>query len=350
MLERPESSPYQDSTCPNCNEPLTAAAKYCSVCGQKQGIKRVPLHVILGDFFDSVFNLNSKFFRSLTQLFIPGYLTTQYFAGKRDRYFNPLRLFFVTLVIMYAVLGFTYLGELESQIIDQSPYRSYQTNLEARKLIRNTAATLWKDTLSDEKQEVIDTLLQNISHSYWEDALKLPLTLRRDTTVTLIPEEAYGMDIDSLCLKYGIETFFGRLMTKQLIRTYREPGKVLNSGIANTSWMIILLMPALAFVLKLLFIRRNMYFVQHLVFLFHFHAAVFVAMIVSIPFFGIMPSWALVAIPCVCLVSLYAWMKAYYRQGWAKTFVKYILLLFAYTGILLVFILATALVSILIFQ
>jgi len=46
-------------------------------------------------FGDTVFNIDSRVFRSLFPLYFrPGYLTLEYFAGRRVRYVTPFRLFF----------------------------------------------------------------------------------------------------------------------------------------------------------------------------------------------------------------------------------------------------------------
>ena len=49
---------------------------------------------IIGDFLDSVFNIDARVFRTLWPLFAkPGYLSCEYFAGHRVRYVSPVRLF-----------------------------------------------------------------------------------------------------------------------------------------------------------------------------------------------------------------------------------------------------------------
>lgn len=88
--------------CANCGSPLQG--KYCHVCGQPiKGMIR-PLSGLTADVIDSVFNLDSRILRTIGPLFLkPGFLTTEYFIGRRTRYVTPFRLvFFLTIVAFLA--------------------------------------------------------------------------------------------------------------------------------------------------------------------------------------------------------------------------------------------------------
>src|SRR5690606_35615876 len=60
------------------------------------------LSEVFSDLADIVFNVDSRVFRSLFDLYFrPGFLTTEYIAGRRARYVTPFRLFFVLSVIAF---------------------------------------------------------------------------------------------------------------------------------------------------------------------------------------------------------------------------------------------------------
>ncbi|HLU12937.1 MAG TPA: DUF3667 domain-containing protein [Arenimonas sp.] len=84
--------PAPERRCQNCNAVLLG--EHCYACGQPtKGLVR-HFSSIIGDFFDSVFELDSRILRTLGPLlFRPGHLTTEYFAGRRVRYVSPVRLF-----------------------------------------------------------------------------------------------------------------------------------------------------------------------------------------------------------------------------------------------------------------
>ena len=78
--------------CQNCGQVLLG--EHCYDCGQPtRGLVR-HFGSIVGDFMDSVFELDSRILRTLGPLlFKPGYLSDEYFAGRRVRYVSPVRLF-----------------------------------------------------------------------------------------------------------------------------------------------------------------------------------------------------------------------------------------------------------------
>ena len=86
--------------CENCGTPLLG--EHCYACGQPtKGLIR-QFGTILGDFFDTVFQIDSRVLRTLGPLlFKPGALTLEYFAGHRIRYVSPVRLFFFLSVLAF---------------------------------------------------------------------------------------------------------------------------------------------------------------------------------------------------------------------------------------------------------
>ena len=335
--------------CLNCKTQLPPDATFCHICGQRVGPALISLKDIFSDFFDSVFNVNSRFFLTLGHLFIPGYLTQQFFRGKRAGYISPLRLFFVALITLFAILGVIYFGDVESSIDGQTPYQAYQVNQKAREMVSNTILHIGYDTLDTSQRAILDTLKHALPE-FDEKTVDLQLTVTNNAKVALTPDEVYGMPIDTVLARHQLKSFGERLITRQLILAQRNPAKVIQQAIANSTWMILLLMPVLAFVLKLLYIRRNMYFVQHLVFLFHFHAAAFVALILYFPLLDLMPGMTAVIIPMAIFIFLLAAMKRFYAQRWFKTVMKYGLLLISYLSFLILFMLITVVVSLMLFH
>jgi len=91
-----------DRRCENCGAELLGA--HCYACGQPtKGLVR-HFGSILGDFADTVFNVDGRIFRSLQPLlFKPGYLSLEYFAGRRVRYVSPVRLFVFICLLAFLV-------------------------------------------------------------------------------------------------------------------------------------------------------------------------------------------------------------------------------------------------------
>jgi hypothetical protein len=91
--------------CTNCG--ADAADIYCPRCGERQ-----PGHHDLGvahfahEVFHEIAHVDSKLFMTLRDLITkPGFLTEEYFAGRKSRYIPALRLFFVLFALQF--LAFT---------------------------------------------------------------------------------------------------------------------------------------------------------------------------------------------------------------------------------------------------
>lgn len=115
----PVLRPSAATHCANCGASLEG--KYCHACGQPiKGMIR-PLSGLTADVVDSVFNLDSRILRTLGPLYFkPGFLTTEYFIGRRQRYVTPFRLFFFLTIVGF-FLAQIYLGQLDfgtSPLID----------------------------------------------------------------------------------------------------------------------------------------------------------------------------------------------------------------------------------------
>ena len=90
------------TACQNCGAVLLG--EHCYACGQP--VKGLVRHFssILGDFFDTVLNIDSRVFRTLGPLLLkPGYLSNEYFEGRRVRYVSPVRLFVFLSIVTFFV-------------------------------------------------------------------------------------------------------------------------------------------------------------------------------------------------------------------------------------------------------
>jgi hypothetical protein len=95
-----EASPAR--RCGNCS--ATLQGLHCHACGQPaRGLVR-HFRSVLGDFVDTVFNVDGRLLRTLGPLLLrPGFLSLEYLAGRRVRYVSPVRLFvFISLMAFLA--------------------------------------------------------------------------------------------------------------------------------------------------------------------------------------------------------------------------------------------------------
>ena len=86
--------------CPNCGAPVHGP--FCYACGQSEKGMIRHLSEVMSDMADIVFNVDARIFRSLWDLYVrPGFMTTEYLAGRRARYVTPFRLFFFLTIIAF---------------------------------------------------------------------------------------------------------------------------------------------------------------------------------------------------------------------------------------------------------
>ena len=89
--------------CRNCNAAVTG--EYCAACGQETQLKLPTARVFMREATGRYFSLDGRMWRTLAALlFRPGFLTREYFAGRRRRYVRPARLFLVLSLALFAAL------------------------------------------------------------------------------------------------------------------------------------------------------------------------------------------------------------------------------------------------------
>lgn len=106
-----EQPPYsQPKVCQNCGTPLHG--RYCSACGQDSSPKATSFKYFIGHLLEELVGLNSKMGRTLRNLPIPGKLATDWFDGKRVCYFSPMRLYVVSSLTFFLLMGLLGDGEV----------------------------------------------------------------------------------------------------------------------------------------------------------------------------------------------------------------------------------------------
>lgn len=89
--------------CLNCGAgPVTA---YCAECGQKAGQLNPTVRELLHDVWHEVLHIDGKVLTTARALLSrPGFLTREYFAGRRAQYVRPLRLYLIFSVIYFGAI------------------------------------------------------------------------------------------------------------------------------------------------------------------------------------------------------------------------------------------------------
>jgi hypothetical protein len=92
----------EEKVCLNCNAQLNG--RYCHICGQENLEPKESFWHLLTHFVYDVTHFDGKFFSTLKYLvFRPGFLATEYLAGKRASYLHPIRMYVFASAIFFVV-------------------------------------------------------------------------------------------------------------------------------------------------------------------------------------------------------------------------------------------------------
>jgi uncharacterized protein DUF3667 len=106
-----------DARCRNCG--ARTSGSYCANCGQETALALPSAGTFLREAAGRYVAFDGRMWRSLhALLFRPGFLTREYFAGRRRRYVRPARLFVALSIAFFAVLRLASQGPA---ILDRNP-------------------------------------------------------------------------------------------------------------------------------------------------------------------------------------------------------------------------------------
>src|SRR5689334_11305971 len=104
VVTPPEPPKPQTIVCANCHADLSG--EYCASCGQRHEPHIHTVAHFAGEAFESISHADSRLWRTLWYLFSrPGFLTREFFAGRRVAYLPPFRLYLVLSVLFFVVIG-----------------------------------------------------------------------------------------------------------------------------------------------------------------------------------------------------------------------------------------------------
>lgn len=92
--------------CQNCAAAL--AGRFCASCGQRADVHLPSTHELIHDALEAFTHADSRLWRSLRLLaFHPGTLPLEFFAGRRQAYLSPFRLYLVLSVLCFLAASFS---------------------------------------------------------------------------------------------------------------------------------------------------------------------------------------------------------------------------------------------------
>ncbi|MEO8810682.1 MAG: DUF3667 domain-containing protein [Rhodanobacter sp.] len=378
-------TPPAAPVCANCGTPLQG--EFCHACGQSVHSVLKPVHGMLEDTLDLVFNVDGRVIHTLPPLFLrPGFLTLEYFAGRRMRYLAPFRLMFALCLLAFFVLplamdsgGALFVPDVNVQ---DTGFQRAKTPAEVDRLLKKQLAqlapardlpvvgSLAGKELDKARLELVRNAMQRrvelgdktaLIPAGVEDLPKTPVATRTPAEWQTHNPLDQHWDMQ----KYPVEVswlpgFLNQRLNRALARMHANvaamsgPGdhaevqaRLLGQFLAILPGTMFFMLPAFALLLKLFYLFRRRLYVEHLIVALHSHAFLFLSLLLGtlIHLLGVVlkPHSPWLSGPLNLLIAaLWVWAPLYllimqkrvYRQGWPMTLLKYFFLGWCYCWLL----------------
>ncbi|WP_158272572.1 DUF3667 domain-containing protein [Luteibacter sp. OK325] len=375
-----ELKPSPVLLCANCTAELQGA--FCHDCGQSVKSVIQPVSHMLEDAGDLFFHLDERIVHTLPPLYTkPGFLTLEYFSGRRVRYIAPFRLMFVFCLLafffMHLAIGDMKVGGVEGT----APRDSIDAFASAK--TAGEVHTLYEDQVREVRTARNDPNLPGAAKAGLGAAAALireaanarlvqlkapPITAeegeiapadvasRGEAKVTKMFGNNPQIDVSWFpdALNRRLNVAFGHFRANFIPILNKGPGKeeaihrILDGFFSVLPQTMFFMIPVFALVLKLFYVFRRRLYMEHLIVSLHSHAFIFISllflMLLSFAREAIGPRLALAgtAIGFVQF-AMWVWIPIYllmmqkrvYRQGWPMTILKYWLIGSVYFWLLL---------------
>jgi Protein of unknown function (DUF3667) len=277
---------YADGTrCANCGVAL--AGLFCHACGQRHEPEVLTIGHFVADATESLTHADSRLWRTLAALLLrPGFLTREFFAGRRARYLPPVRLYLVISVLCFVVAA-ALPGGGATQFKVGDPATASGTA--ARPAASGVPAS------------------------------------------PTAPDPCAGLRYEG-----PGEGWLKPRLTDSCRKLQRDGGAALSEAFNhNLPRALFLLLPLIAAVMSLMYWRPRRFYVEHLLFLVHNHAGVFLVSTLLLLLGQVVSGSGLLALAAV---AYFAWyfhraMRVFYGQGRGRTVAKLLALAAVYATI-----------------
>ncbi|MDX5423369.1 MAG: DUF3667 domain-containing protein [Hymenobacteraceae bacterium] len=324
-----------DKNCLNCGTIIDD--KFCSSCGQEnlelhEDFVHLALHSV-GHYF----HFESKFFNSFIPLFTkPGYLTKEYFAGKRASHLSPISMYiFISILFFFLFTANTNINEKDireenATAADASKAQARETISKLRDNVTDktvaerapSKAANYSYTMLDQTAAPIDTVAMPHNEAA---TLTKPVAKKSDDG-----NRKFNVDFgnsDNVVLQ-SLQTKLQNVMNDEMsIQLFK------NKLLGHLPKIMFILLPLFALILKLVHWRSSKYYVEHLIYSIHVHSFLFMFGSILILLSWLLPSlsiWIKLLGVLVALWYIYRSMRNIYRSTRWRTLYKFFLLFFAY--------------------
>ena len=322
--------------CENCGAELKG--HWCAQCGQPAIEYRRSFRYVVADLLNEFLNWDSKFFTTIALLILkPWRLTNEFLAGKRVRYVNPLRLYLLASILFFFAVNYGTKGiHFDPSKLDAKGRAELESEL--------------KDAdLPPEAREKLEALLRDSSPS------PAPSPLTNEPSPSPVPEgdqqkQQFGkigerpfVFSDGSKSSTPFERWIEARAKEKMGEKGTKMGLFISTLFSNLPYMMLCCIPLFALVLKLLYIRRRLFYIDHLIYALHIHsffyAAVMLIVLATIGLTrfapGAVAGWLIALLWIAFVTQIFLSIRYVYRQGWFFSIFKFLFGGFVYLIVLL---------------
>jgi hypothetical protein len=329
----------KDKNCLNCNAQLEG--RFCHICGQENIEPKESVWHLVNHFFQDITHFDGKFFSTLWLLITrPGFLPAEYARGRRASYLNPIRMYIFTSALFF-LFFFTFFKRGNHKIIENSTING--KTLKEVDAMDPVTFTNYTSNINKADGKPAMPMTHDEFNKYYDSAMNNALD--NSTKGIKFSSTTYKSkrEYDSLLQSGAVDdnwlerrlNYRGIEMDEKYKGNKQEEFKdLIEIFLHKMPQILFVSLPLLALLLKLLYTRRKeYYYVSHGIFSLHFYIFIFIVMFLSLLIGRINENagWTLLTVVRFILVSsiffyFYRAMQNFYRQGWGKTLLKFIIL------------------------
>jgi hypothetical protein len=359
FVRRKDEEPPPRSHCENCGAQLIG--HFCSQCGQPAIDYRRSFGHVLLDVLNEFLNWDSKFFGTLALLIIrPWQLTNEFVSGKRVRHVHPVRLYLLASILFFFAVNYGAKGIKFDPTLSSEEKRAEIAAAIADKR-KEIEAELNKENLTPQQRQQANKALDYLSKATSSaTTIPAPEQIPSPTSSPGISptapsgQQTYGpvgdrpfVVFDDAKSTTPFERWIEARAKEKMGEHGTKMGLFITTLLSNLPYMMLCCIPLFAFVLKILYVRRRIFYIDHLVYALHIHsffyAAIILAVLATLGLNRLVPGpiagWTIAFLWIALVTQIFLSIRFVYRQGWFISIFKFLFGGFVYF-IVLVFALA----------
>ena len=326
--------------CLNCGTKLIDT--FCHHCGQKDIPKRQTLGELFSNFISSFWSYEGKFFLTTKYLITkPGFLAAEYNVGRRESYYHPARMYvFISFVFFLLYVSLPDKDEINATVskskmdLTEEDLKEIGDDVKKGRLDSILRAIPGQDSMFNSiSPGIMDSIKKKAKQKKKWNGINWGLQKAEYKSI-----QAYD-SAQQLKLEKDRDGWMKRRLMSRVIvlnQKYKDDGSrfVKDFGTAfkdNFSKVLFYLLPIFALLLKLLYVRRDFFYSEHLVFSIYYYNFFYLTGCVQM-LVTLIPGmdWLGNVIGLWIFFYLMFAMKRMYQQSWRKTIFKFFLFSFMF--------------------